>query len=96
MVIINFSLQAVENNDSCRSDGDENEGQQSEQEPDSLAAHLVAWLGDAEGSKEGGRKSLKESHALMVRVALRGVVIWRVTPQSVILVKNPGRRRNIQ
>jgi hypothetical protein len=74
MGIINFSLQAVENNDSCRPDGDENEGQQSEQEPDSLAAHLVAWLGDAEGSKEGGRKSLKESHALMVRgcIARRG------------------------
>jgi hypothetical protein len=67
MGIINFSLQAVENNDSCGSDGDEDESQKAEQKPDSLAAHLVARLGDAEGSKEGSRQGLKESHALMVR-----------------------------
>lgn len=71
MWIINFSLQAVENYDSCGSDGDENQSEKSEQEPDSLATHLVAWLGDAEGSKEGGRQGLKESHVLMVLGCIR-------------------------
>jgi hypothetical protein len=67
MRYINFSLQAVENYDGRCPDRDENEGQKAEEEPDSPAPHLVAWLGDAEGSKEGSRKGLKESHALMVR-----------------------------
>jgi hypothetical protein len=59
---MNFSLQAVENYDSCRADRDENEGQEAEEEPDGPVQHLVTGLGDAEGSKEGSCQGLKESH----------------------------------
>jgi hypothetical protein len=70
---INFSLQTTENNHSCGSEGDEDHGEKGEEKPYSPAQHLVGGLSDAEGPKKGGRESLKESHASMVR----GCVPWR-------------------
>ena len=69
MGLINFSLQAVENNDSCGSECDEDQGEKGEEKPNGPAEHLVGGLSDAEGPEKGGRESLKESHASMVRAA---------------------------
>ena len=61
----------MENYDAAGTDCQHNQGDQPEQEPGGAAAHLVAGLGDAEGSEEGGRKGLKESHVSMVRGGMR-------------------------
>ncbi len=53
--------------DSQGSNRDQDEGKEAEEEPGGAAPGLVAGLGDAEGSKEGRGKRLKESHGLMVR-----------------------------
>jgi hypothetical protein len=86
----------MENYDSSGPNGEEDEGQQSEEEPGGTAAHLVAGLGYAEGSKEGSRKGLKKSHSLMVRGCIPGVRFSALQLEMMGLrVKNPGRERNI-
>jgi hypothetical protein len=71
----------MENYDSSRSDGEEDKGQETEEEPGGTAAHLVAGLGYAEGSKEGSRKGLEKSHSLMVRGCIPGVRFSTLRPE---------------
>jgi hypothetical protein len=64
---MNFSLHIVENYDSRCSDSEHDESQKPKKEPDSATEGLLAGLGDAKGSKEGGCEGFQESHAWMVR-----------------------------
>jgi hypothetical protein len=66
----------VENYDSGGSNSEHNEGEEPKKEPDSARTCVVAGLSDAEGTEEGGRERLKESHTLMVRCCA-GVTLSR-------------------
>jgi hypothetical protein len=59
----------VQNYANGGTDCEHNQGKETKEKPGGAATGLVAGLGDAEGSKEGGCKCLKELHESMVRGA---------------------------
>ena len=89
--LIHFSLHCVENYDSCCSNSDHKDAKKSKKEPDSATEGLIAGLGDAEGSKEGGCEGFQESHSLMVRGWCTGGADLRCCMGIGGRLKNPQR-----
>ena len=66
----------MQNYDSRGSKSEHDYSQKSKEKPDSPAEGLIAGLGDAEGSKEGGCEGFQDSHGLMVLGWIPEVCGW--------------------